>query len=285
MPDDKLGFSYKLNFSKPFNTTSNFTTLLEAFPKAGASNGATNVAPNYVDGALLANDHEFFLYGGLTPQSIIFKPQDANEITGFGLTPYGCAGQVFNAGGYNADLTDGVTRYVTFGGAANAPSENKAWYFGGMRSASHGLMYASTINQTVMPTEVSNTLITLDLKSQGFETWSNNSKIPENVKARANPEVVWVPVGEQGILTVIGGVTFPGYANIFGNSSNPAQSVSTIVFRLPSMGLFHTNNDHSQLIVPTSCNQLTSTMLHRIRGISKPHLEIFPDLWHKVALS
>ena len=82
-------------------------------------------------------------------------------------------------------------------------------------------MYASSFNKTTMPTEISNTLVTVDMKTQSLPDWSNDT-ILGDVKARANPEVVWIPVGEQGILAVIGGVTFPGYITINGSSSNPA---------------------------------------------------------------
>lgn len=195
-------------------------------PKVGNGNAGTNVAPNYQDGAMLANDHEFFLYGGAARQSTIFKPQAADDIIGYRLTQYtnaAVAGQFF-PGGFNGQLPTGITRYVTYGGAANAPSEQKAWYVGGMRSASSGPLFHLTYNETVLATNASQQLITLDMASQNFETWSNDT-MPKDVMARANPEVVWVPVGEKGILAVIGGVTFPSYSTGRNRSVNPGQSV------------------------------------------------------------
>ncbi|KXJ92352.1 hypothetical protein Micbo1qcDRAFT_162603 [Microdochium bolleyi] len=227
-PDDNtLALVYKLNFSKPFNTTAdfNYTTLLEHMPKGGSGNAGTNIAPNYQDGAMLANDHEFFLYGGAHRQSAIYKPQAADDVLGYRLSQYidsATPGQFF-PGAFNGQLPPNITRYVTYGAAANAPSEQKAWYVGGMRSASSGPLFTMTYNETFLATNASQHLITLDMTRQNFEKWSNVS-IPPAMMARANPEAIWVPVGEQGILAVVGGVTFPSYSTGRNRSVNPGQS-------------------------------------------------------------
>lgn len=197
-------------------------------PKAGSGNGGVNVAPNYQDGAMLANDHEFYLYGGTSANIPIYKTQDATDVIGYRLTQYSDAEvpPQFNPAVIFGELTDGVTRYVTYGGGANAPSENKAWYFGGMRAPSAGPIFTGSSNKTVTATESSQFLITLDMKTQFYEKWSNTS-IPSKIAIRANPEVVWVPVGEQGILAVLGGVVYPSYANTSAISSNEGQNVSS----------------------------------------------------------
>ncbi|KAH7031070.1 uncharacterized protein B0I36DRAFT_349202 [Microdochium trichocladiopsis] len=226
--NNPLALAYKLNFSRPFDTSTgfNYTNLLEPMPKVGSGNAGTNVAPNYADGAMLANDHEFFLYGGTSQNIPIYRPQAGNEIVGYRLSQYTTAavpGQFF-PGGFFGLLPDTVTRYITFGGGASAPSENKAWYFSGMRSASGGPIFSSFSNKTIAPTNTSQTLITLDMGQQNFETWSNTT-VPNKITARANPEVVWVPVGPQGILAVLGGVTFPDYATAAGVSEDAGQSM------------------------------------------------------------
>jgi len=225
--NNPLALAYKLNFSQPFDTASNFnyTTLLEPMPKAGSGNGGLDVAPNYQDGAMLANDHEFYLYGGTSLNISIYKMQDATDVIGYRLTQYSDSPipPQFNPAVIFGELTDGVTRYVTYGGGANAPSEHKAWYFGGMRAPSAGPIVTGSSNENVTATEDSQFLITLDMKSQFYEKWYNTT-IPSKIAVRANPEVVWVPVGEQGILAVLGGVVYPEYATTSGKSSNEGQS-------------------------------------------------------------
>jgi hypothetical protein len=55
---------FSLNLSYAFNvaTFNETTTLLRPLSKTGGT-ASNNIAPNYVDGALFANDGEFYLYG------------------------------------------------------------------------------------------------------------------------------------------------------------------------------------------------------------------------------
>ncbi len=174
---------------------------------------------------MLANDHEFYLYGGLLRRTDAYSPPDANEVLSYQISQYGAPKGAFQKGFTQEELPDGITRYVTYGGAANAPSENKAWYFGGMRAASWGPIFYPSSNDSINPTNASNTLITLDMSVQLQETWKNVT-LPDKIKGRADPELVWVPVGEQGILVVLGGVSYPDFNNPSANSQNEAQSVS-----------------------------------------------------------
>lgn len=53
---------FYLNLSTAFDTTTtNLTALFGNFSKANGA--ASNIAPNYRDGAMFANDNEFYLYG------------------------------------------------------------------------------------------------------------------------------------------------------------------------------------------------------------------------------
>ncbi|KAI0828451.1 hypothetical protein F5Y06DRAFT_223955 [Hypoxylon sp. FL0890] len=222
-PDEnRHGYIWTFNFSTPFNTSTNFSSILGTISKAPNGDAANNFAPNYYDGALLANNDEFFLYGGLLSMTSAYSEPDADTVLGYMESQYGPNRQSFLPGFLNERLPNGMTRYVTFGGAANAPSENKAWYFGGYRSPSWGPIYQN-YNTTVDPSNVSSTFITLDMSDQQQEVWTNVT-LPTGTPSRANPSVVWVPVGEQGILVVIGGVTYPDYNNVNGTSMNPAQS-------------------------------------------------------------
>ncbi|RYP58251.1 hypothetical protein DL769_009044 [Monosporascus sp. CRB-8-3] len=191
--------------------------------KAPNGNAANNLAPNYYDGAMLANDHEFFLYGGLLRRTDAFTPPDANEVLSYQVSQYGIQKDGFKPGFVEKELPEGMTRYVTYGGAVNAPSENKAWYFGGMRADEWGPIFYPSSNTSLNPTNASHTLITLDMSIQQQEVWTNDT-LPPEIKGRADPEVVWVPVGEQGILVVLGGVSYPDFATPSGSSENPGQS-------------------------------------------------------------
>lgn len=210
---------YTLNFSQAFNTTANFSEVM----RVDLIQKSQGLSPNYFDGAILANDYEFFLYGGLLRTSDSALP-GAGEVLGYQIEPYGPEKPLFRPGDVRVDLPKGMTRYITYGGAANSPSENKAWYFGGAGSPSRGPIYYP-VGPDTDPTNASNTLITLDMATQGAERWSNETLGP-NIKGRANPELVWVPVGEQGILVALGGVLFPSYDNVMMESTNEEQSVS-----------------------------------------------------------
>ncbi|KAK0369594.1 kelch repeat protein [Colletotrichum limetticola] len=226
--DNPLGLMYSLNFSKPFDKTTNITKLIETHPKAPSGSGnANSFAPNTIDGALLHNDAEFFLYGGVFAKPTdAYDPPPGDKALVWRLYEYGAEKAAFNNGSDQRTLDNDVTRYVAHGGAASAPSENKAWYVGGMRSPLWGDMYQSTTNRSLNAVNASNTLITLDMSTQMFEKFSNKTLLPSSIKARANPEVVWVPIGAEGILVVLGGVTYPEYVNSSHKSDDAVKSAS-----------------------------------------------------------
>ncbi|KAL7924235.1 hypothetical protein ACQKWADRAFT_24137 [Trichoderma austrokoningii] len=217
--------SYNLSYA--FSSTTNVTGLLlqDLLSKAVGGTGQSDIgAPNYVDGALLANDDEFWFYGG-QPELQLQPFPTKDNVVGYEAFQYGHVSSDFHSGFVpNRQLPSHVSQFVTFGGAAGAPSENLAWYFSGATSESGGLIPKDS-NATNQPTRVSNYLITLNMTEQLSETWSNKSLSP-SVKGRASAEVVWVPVGVQGILVALGGVVFPEYANTNRVSQNPSASES-----------------------------------------------------------
>ncbi|KAJ8133299.1 hypothetical protein O1611_g327 [Lasiodiplodia mahajangana] len=217
-----FGTVYTLNFSTPFNSSTNITSILQPLSIGGAAN---NLAPNYYDGGMLANDHELYLYGGLPRNTAAYPPPDQDEVLSYRASDYGLVKEGFHPGFVNTELPGNLTRYVAYGGTANAPSENLAWYFGGYRSPSWGPIYQPLANANISlnPINVSDTLITLDLSDPQLGKWTNYT-LPDSIPSRADPSVVWVPVGEQGILVVLGGVFDPDYNNANVTSLNEAQS-------------------------------------------------------------
>jgi hypothetical protein len=219
---------YTLNFSTPFDTADNISAILGVLETGGG--GTNSRAPTYEDGALLGNDAEFFLYGGLMARPLNSLEPRGDEVLYYEKYLYGPPrplNQPFNS----KALGENMTRYITYGGAASAPSENLAWYFSGMQSASKGKIYkpGSDINGSFDAAYVSETLITLDMQRQRFETFKNASLPPQIIHGRANPELVWVPVGRRGILVVLGGVVSPDFVFANMTSINETDNVSVYV--------------------------------------------------------
>ncbi|KIW42040.1 uncharacterized protein PV06_05627 [Exophiala oligosperma] len=197
------GDMFRLNFSQPFDTaTTNISALFKKMPKAGGA--GNNIAPNYVDGTMFANNDELYLYGGLGPLTDSSTPQAADTILGYEAYQYGPNRAGWSPGFYQGTLPDGVTRYITNGAGVSVPSENLGFYFSGMRSPDWGPIYYedSSANQTA------NTLIEVDMSVMRDEKWTNTT-LPDNIQPRANAELVWIPVSEKGVLVAIGGVTAP----------------------------------------------------------------------------
>jgi hypothetical protein len=65
------------------------------------------------------------------------------------------------------------------------------------------------------------------MREQFSEKW-NNITLPDKIHGRANPEVVWVPIGKQGILVVLGGVVYPQWTTPTSKSDNETESVSAL---------------------------------------------------------
>ncbi|KAJ0349334.1 hypothetical protein COL154_004085 [Colletotrichum chrysophilum] len=200
--DNPFGLMLSFNFSNPFDLDTNLTKLIQTTSKApGGSGPVGSYSPNRIDGALLHNDAEFYLYGGnLQRRTDASEAPDDSKVILWRLYDYGPEKGLFRNGSGQQTFPDGVSPLVTYGAGVSAPSENKAWYIGGMRSPVWGEIYRSSTNKSNVANTTSDSLITLDMSTQLSETFSN--KTLEDVKPRANPSAVWVPVGKQGILVV-----------------------------------------------------------------------------------
>jgi hypothetical protein len=201
----------------------NISALFGTLSKAGGA--ANNIAPNMLDGAMLANNDELFLYGGLQRLTAASSASPGNQVIAYEADQYGVNKPAWRPGFIYHQLPPNVSEYTAYGGAVSAPSENKAWYFSGMQAPSGGPTYQVIGNDSLTAYNLSSSMITLDMSTQRSETWTNTS-LPANVSARAGAQVVWVPVGAQGLLVVLGGVIYPSWINSALNSSNPGQSVS-----------------------------------------------------------
>jgi hypothetical protein len=195
--------------------------------KASGGGAANNIGPNYEDGGMLANDNEWVTYGGLLAMTDSYPPPGESSFATDRLYPSNQE-EIFEPGYVLGQLPADTTRYVTYGAAVDIKSENLAFYFSGLRSASHGPIYLSPgpANESLNADQLSPTLIELDMDPLHLESWKNHT-LPDEAPGRASAEIVWVPVSEKGILIAIGGVVYPAYANIYqkNNASLDASSV------------------------------------------------------------
>ncbi|KAL2890381.1 kelch repeat protein [Ceratocystis lukuohia] len=220
-------FTLSLNTSVNF-TTANISDILDTFSKArgGSGNAAADGAPNYYSGALLGNNAEFFLYGGLARRTSAYPLPGEDEILGYQKFEYGAERDfTANLNSYNTD--SGTNRYVTHGAGATVNSEWKAFYFSGLRSSAGPIDRLVTNSSATSWNIPADFLITLetDESNQLTHKWTNSS-LPDDIKGRAAGEFVFVPVGENGIMVAVGGVTYPEFTNPLGESLEPDLSTS-----------------------------------------------------------
>jgi hypothetical protein len=207
-PDaNPLGVVWRLNFSTPFSVSSNFSQILDSTLQKGANNIG---GQPYYDGGVLADDYELYFYGGVQRSTSAFQPDDSQKVKKYEAY-LDSSDRSFNAAFLDDALPSGITRFVTAGGAVSVPSEKKAFYFSGMRSPKSGLIFSTSANTTTNPTVVSQTLISVDMTVQRGEKWANQT-LQSSVPGRSNPELVWVPVSQQGLLVAIGGSIIPEWA-------------------------------------------------------------------------
>jgi hypothetical protein len=226
IPGNPLGLVYVLNFSIPFNTSQNTTSIFSTKSKAAGDGSVNNLGPQYYNGAMFANDYEWISYGGLPALTDAYNAQAATSVATYDAYSQGV--KQFFAGYILGTLPDGMTRYLTSGAAVSVPSENLGFYFGGMRSASWGPIYylPGPKNSSVNADQLSLTMIEVNMGVQYKETWSNHT-LPSTVPGRADAELVWVPVSKQGVLVAIGGVVYPSYLNV--NQTNNASATASSV--------------------------------------------------------
>lgn len=222
-----LGLVYMLNFSTSFNTSQNASDAFSTVSKGVNGNAVYNLGPQYYDGAMFGNDYEWMIYGGLPAMTDAFHPQPSDAVAAYQLYSQPAALKTFTKGYIQDSLAAGMTRYVSSGASVSIPSENLGFYFGGTRSASWGPIYfePGPQNESVNADQMSLTLIEADMSVQFQETWDNYT-LPSSVPGRADPEIVWIPVSEQGVLVAIGGVIFPSWLNVNLTNNNSATVTS-----------------------------------------------------------
>ena len=277
IPGNPLGLVYVLNFSTPFNTSQNISAILTTISKASGGGAANNIAPQYVDGTMFANDYEWFTYGGLLADTAAYSNPDSQSVAAYEQYPSGPPKQ-FSPGYILDDLPDGITRYVTYGAGVSIPSENLGFYFGGLRSASWGeiVLTPGVQNQSLNADVNSLTLIELDMSVQQQEKWTNHTLLPDVAPGRASAEIAWVPVSEQGILVAIGGVIDPAYANV-NQTNNASTNAASVRSPISTRDLY--SHPFSQQLAQNSCRQCLYMISPTTFGTSRQRLVIFQASW------
>ncbi|KAG0126675.1 hypothetical protein HOY82DRAFT_614554 [Tuber indicum] len=190
---------YYLNLTSAFSLANDGKTAIQSTAKPDS-----NMGTNFVNGFMLANDYQFIVYGGymeLGDKDPSIGPtwSLARDMVQHGETP------LRDPPKYRTLTLDKVTRYIAAGGSVNVPSEDRAYVFSGATGTDWGEFYAMAgAPDNVTATYNSTNLISVDMSTMGSEKWDNKT-IPSSIPARKNAEVVWLPVGSQGTLVVIGG--------------------------------------------------------------------------------
>lgn len=97
-----------------------------------------------------------------------------------------------------------TSRYITHGAGVSVHSENRGYYFSGMR----GEAWGEISEPQPFANYSANTLISVDMSEWREEKWTNHT-LPRSVPPRAKSELAWIPVSDQGVLIAIGGVPHP----------------------------------------------------------------------------
>ncbi|KAJ5653608.1 hypothetical protein N7490_000611 [Penicillium lividum] len=210
------GSIYTFNLSSSFNTSSNFSKVLNLQSITGGA--GSNIDPVFIDGVMFANDGEFYLYGGAALPASDNTNSSEDTVLGYEAYQYdGITIDNWEPMWWTDDLSDDMTTYITNGAGESAPSENLGFYFSGMHRPGWGAFsYPPYLANTT-----ADTFITVNMSVMRSETWQN-STLPSYIQGRANAELVWVPVSESGVLVAIGGVVDPAGSFISLNSTQKA---------------------------------------------------------------
>lgn len=167
-----------------------------------------------------------FQHRGLARLTNSENPPPSDVILGYEVYEYSTNIPNWNTGFIQKSTDNDVTRYVTNGAGVSAPSENLGFYFSGMRGPSWGSIEGGDRSANT----TANSFVTVNMTTMRLETWQNMT-LPTNVTPRANAELVWLPVGESGVLVAIGGVINPEIITPERNltESQAAQSVSDLI--------------------------------------------------------
>ncbi|KAK4224471.1 hypothetical protein QBC38DRAFT_16208 [Podospora fimiseda] len=190
------------NYTNPFLTFTDLKDITKGMPTQYANLSKNATVPS-VNGGILWEDSvnkRLYLYGG---ESYQFSP------TSFLLWAYDILKNQWDSFGPPTGRSAIVP--TSYGAGVSVPDRGEAYYYGGLLN-----------NQSVAgwsgPPQASNRMIKYDMDSN---SWSDLTG-PDDVK-RAEGEMVYIPVGDAGML-----VYFGGSRDLWGNGTFVPQPLDTI---------------------------------------------------------
>ncbi|KAF8426068.1 hypothetical protein EV426DRAFT_710543 [Tirmania nivea] len=163
-------------------------------------------------GALLGDDWSWLQYGGMRGGAATdgsSRSETESERFDFRKDPNNPTQAWLGDYRFGSSLTlpkDSVTNYVYAGAVARSPGDRKSWWFSGSRAKNWTeVIYGRTTAELTVGA-LSNYLITADFSSQQVPAFTNTS-IDSSIAPRAGASMVFLPVGDKGILVVLGGVS------------------------------------------------------------------------------
>lgn len=163
-------------------------------------------------GALLGDDWSWLQYGGMRNGAATdgsSRSETESERFDFRKDPNNPTQAWLGDYRFSSPLTlpkGSVTNYVYAGAVARSPGDRKSWWFSGSRAVNWTEVVYGRTTPDVSAGALSNYLITADFSNQQIPTFTNTS-IDPSIPARAGASMVFLPVGDQGILVVLGGVS------------------------------------------------------------------------------
>lgn len=139
-----------------------------------------------------------------------------------------------------------MTWYITNGAGVTSPSENLGFYISGV----HAPGWSETLEDGNLR-NLSQRMITVDMSEMQRPKFANVS-IPSHVEPRANAEAVWVPVADQGIVVLIGGVTYPEQLYPKLSSDQVKESTSNDPAFMQTVSIYDIAGDQWYAPVPAS---------------------------------
>ncbi|KPI42067.1 uncharacterized protein AB675_5666 [Cyphellophora attinorum] len=155
------------------------------------------------DGFMIADNDEIYVYGGafsnpalvdnVVFSDVLFDPTIGRENTLRNANP----AYRPNDGAFQVKLTAGA--------GANAPSESRGFYFGGLKRPDN---QAIGVDDGIDNLTLSDGLVIVDTTEQTVSHWTIPA-LGVGIQSRAEATLAWIPAGEQGMLVAVGGVLNP----------------------------------------------------------------------------
>lgn len=198
-----------IDLNKPFDFSKQTAAeKLQFFTSVDSAQGRQTL----LFGALLGDDWSWVQYGGMEGGGATdgsSRSETESERFDFRKDPNNPTQAWAGDYRFGSPLTlpkGSVNNYVYAGAVARSPGDRKSWWFSGSRATNWTEVIYGRTTAAVSVGALSSYLITADFSNQQVPTFSNTS-IDASIAPRAGASMVFLPVGDKGILVVLGGVS------------------------------------------------------------------------------